>query len=41
MILLAESMCFRVALWLYFDRRFVAVAISGRVDVASHWRLPV
>ena len=30
-----------VALWLYFNRRLVAVAISGRVDIANHWRLPV
>ena len=37
----AASICLRIALWLYFDRRLVSVAISGRVDVANHWRLPV
>ena len=41
MIRLAASVCLRVALWLYFESRLVAVAISGRVDVANHWRLPV
>ena len=41
MMRLAASICFLVALWLYCDSRFVAVAISGRVEVANHWRLPV
>ena len=41
MMCFAASICLRVALRLYFDRRLVTVAMSGLVDVANHWRLPV